>query len=105
MDKLNVKIATAIDQEPHYESLKTMRSGVWGKIRERKHPTPLGLLDFTFSPLMRGTGIALLIVSCLALSQISFQPKAEKDLFDLRYFSYQALPTTDVVVASYEVKP
>lgn len=104
MEHLHSKIIQAVQQEPSHQKIESLRDGVWSKIRDSQELDDVGLLDFSLTPLFNGVGLVLLLVSCLALSQISFKANNQNDLFDLRYFSYQMLPKTDLIVATYEVK-
>lgn len=105
MDKFTTKVLTAIQEEPSYKKLDKLHGGVWRDIGGTTLSRDTWQLGFSINPMAKMAGVALLFVSCLALSQVTFKPSIQRDLFDLRYFSYQMLPSTDVVVASYEVKP
>jgi hypothetical protein len=98
MDKFDEKIADAIQQDPSCDSLDGLSHDVWQKIRGTRASEGRGVwLNFTLTPAIKVFSLVLLLGSCLALSQISFNKSIEPDLFDLRYFSYQSLTTTTLL--------
>jgi len=98
MDELDKKIATSVQQEPAFDSLMSLRSDVWQGIRvSRKKQGQHHWTDLAFTPGVKVFSLALIIGSCLALTQISFDSGVEPDLFDLRYFSHQSLATTNLL--------
>jgi hypothetical protein len=98
MKKFDEKIAGAIEQDPSYDCLDRLGHDVWRKIRNtRANKGPSAWFNFTLTPAMKAFSLILLLGSCLALSQISFNKSVEPDLFDLRYFSYQSLTTTTLL--------
>ena len=109
MGNFEAKILKAIKKEPQYQCLDGLRDGVWHKVRTARSTESTKFFEFSFGPLFKGTGLALVVVSCIALSQLSFDSNASNighDLFDLRYFSHQILATTDLVAkTSFEVMP
>ncbi|BHH83602.1 hypothetical protein [Desulforhopalus sp. 52FAK] len=98
MDTLDKKIAHSVQQEPSFDALSSLRTDVWEKVRAtREKDGPPNWLDLTLSPGVKVFSLVLILGSCLALSQISFDKGGEPDLFDLRYFSHQSLTTTNLL--------
>ena len=98
MEKINEKIAQAIQQDPVYDCLDRLGHDVWHRIRHtRETQGDSGWFNFTLTPAIKAFSLVLLVGSCLALSQISFDKGVEPDLFDLRYFSHQSLTTTHLL--------
>ena len=103
MDTLNKKITTSVQQEPPFDSLVSLRSDVWQEIRvTREKNERHNWLDLSLSPAAKVFSLVLILGSCFALTQISFNNGAEPDLFDLRYFSHQSLTTTNLLSLSGE---
>ncbi|MFT5698570.1 MAG: hypothetical protein ACI8ZB_001425 [Desulforhopalus sp.] len=98
MKKYEKKITRSIQQDPVYDSLGELRHGVWQRIRDTRVNEDAGTwFNFTLTPTIKACSFVLLLGSCLALSQISFEKGIEPDLFDLRYFSHQSLTTTNLL--------
>lgn len=98
MEKFDEKIVNAIEQDPSYNSLDGLGHDVWHRIREtRADANTTAWFNFTLSPAIKAFSLVLVLGSCIALSQISFNKRLEPDLFDLRYFSYQSLTTTTLL--------
>ena len=98
MDTLDKKIAHSVQQEPPFDSLSSLRTDVWEEIRfigEKQGQQ--NWLNLSLSPAVKVFSLVLILGSCLALSQISFDKGGEPDLFDLRYFSHQSLTTTNLL--------
>lgn len=98
MEKFHAKIERAIQQDPAYDCLELLRPGVWTKIRDtRVNQGTQAWCNITLTPAIKIFSLVLILGSCLALSQVSFNKDLESDLFDLRYFSHQSLATTDLL--------
>lgn len=98
MDTLDKKITNSVQQEPPFDSLSSLRTDVWEEIRlTREKDGRHFWFDLSLSPAVKAFSLVLILGSCLALSQISFDKGGEPDLFDLRYFSHQSLTTTNLL--------
>lgn len=103
MMDLQHKIDEALRHEPDYSRIDNLSRDVWRKIRMAED-TSRGAIHIPVF-LKAGT-LALCVLAILAVSQMSFKAEAEKaDMFDLRYFSYQADPSlTFASVNTYRLK-
>lgn len=98
MEKSDKKIVNSIQQDPAYDCLDGLSQDVWQKIRHTRGNQNTGAwFNFTLTPAIKTFSLVLVLGSCLALTQISFEKGFEPDLFDLRYFSHQSLATTNLL--------
>ena len=98
MEKFDKKVVNSIQLDPAYDCLSGLGQDVWQKIRHtRENQSTGGWFNFTLTPAIKAFSLVLVLGSCLALTQISFEKGFEPDLFDLRYFSHQSLATTNLL--------
>ncbi len=98
MDAIDKKLARAIEDEPADACLQGVQADVWGKIRiHREIEQSKSWTRLSFPPAIKVLSLVLILGSCVALSQLSFDRAVEPDLFDLRYFSHQTLATTNLL--------
>lgn len=98
MDNFDRKLKSSLEQEPSYDNLDCLRQGVWEKVRKTRDISgSKAQFNLTLTPAMKAFSLVLVLGSCFALSQISFDKGVEPDLFDLRYFSHQSLATTNLL--------
>ncbi len=98
MEKFDQKIMSSLQQDPDYECLDRLGHDVWQRIRHTtENENTVAWFNFTLTPAIKAFSLALVLGSCLALTQISFEKGFEPDLFDLRYFSHQSLATTNLL--------
>lgn len=98
MENFDKNLKFSLEQEPSYENLDGLRQSVWKKVGEtRGISDSKAWFNLTLTPAMKAFSLVLVLGSCLALSQISFDKGLEPDLFDLRYFSHQSLATTNLL--------
>ncbi|PHR30221.1 MAG: hypothetical protein COA36_02220 [Desulfotalea sp.] len=103
MQKYDKKIESCIQQDPAYDCLDKLGPVVWKKIRAAEaRPDPQVWFNLTLTPAIKALSLALLIGSCLALTQVSFERGLEPDLFDLHYFSHQSLATTNLLSSNIQ---
>lgn len=103
MVDLQYKIDDALQHEPDYSRLDNLSRDVQRKIRMSEIS---GRAAFSIPFFIKAGTLALCCLALLAVSQISFkaQPDAA-DIFDLRYFSYQADPSMNFAsVNTYRFK-
>ncbi len=104
MTKLEQKIDLALKKEPDYSKMDDLSADVWRKIRASQHDDqPM----FAIPNGLKFATVALSLIALVAISQISFQKNSlQADIFDLRYFSYQASPTFQIASLNrYEMNP
>lgn len=98
MKKIDEKIVHSIVQDPSYGCLDGLGHDVWYRIRDTRADINTGAwFNFTVTPAIKAFSLVLVLGSCIALSQISYNKDLEPDLFDLRYFSYHSLTTTTLL--------
>ncbi|MFT5728220.1 MAG: hypothetical protein ACI8PB_002372 [Desulforhopalus sp.] len=98
MGKIDKKVVSSIQQDPAYDCLDGLGQDVWQKIRHTRESQYTGAwFNFALTPAIKAFSLVLVVGSCLALTQISFEKGFEPDLFDLRYFSHQSLATTNLL--------
>lgn len=98
MEKNDRQIVRSIQQDPAYDCLDGLSHDVWQRIRHTKENQYTDAwFNFTLTPAIKAFSLVLVLGSCLALSQITFERGLEPDLFGLRYFSAQSLTTTNLL--------
>ena len=98
MKNFDKKLTKCLQQDPPYECLDQLRSNVWGQIRKKSdNKEEQAWFNLSLTPAVKVFSFVLILGSCLALSQITFNKNLEPDLFDLRYFSHQSLATTNLL--------
>lgn len=99
MGDRNKNIDNLLQAEPDYERLDHLSVDVWRRIRTAEDSGPQNIV---FPAAVRAVAFALSIVACLAFYELSFNaPQADADLFDLRYFSHQSVPSLNLVATGH----
>lgn len=103
MADINKKLTQAL-QPPDYRRLVHLGNDVWDRIDDKGVKAKI---DFAIPFGLKASALALVVVAFIALSQVSFTGGGyQADLFDLRYFSYQEIPSVNLAaVNTYKLAP
>ncbi len=101
MTEMEQNIDSALKQQPDYSRLEDLSVDVWRRIRTARVSHLKGV---TIPFGLKVSAFALCLLAFVAISQVTFHSNQNHpDIFDLRFFSHQSIPSLNLAsVNTYE---